>query len=430
MNARHWFGFKVTLVMLASSVLGQTIQYSLPEVGQYDCASYNISATSSPDLNGTPNITYGVDRIASIFGNLILQPGNTYRLTNGGKGTYSVKPNGEIRFTGPLYDPKAKTYFKAKNGRFSIYLEFGATSNRAASRLECSRQSKAAQITVVGGPNPGLPGSLVFYRRDLSQKGYHRLEIAAGKLSRLPQGGYLRQSRNGELIFDNAAGEIVISTEGGQVRARQTEDIYNKNTVYRVRHEYTLSPNGKRYAYRADLRDGNFGSVPTVLVRDRDGSLLAQLPGYQSPEFLPDGRLLLAGIPKVQAGLYLTDATYSNPSRIDPDLSAPLFPAASPDGRSVAFVQDGKLYVMGLDGSGLRPLSLALDKDHTGLALGCPVWSPDGRWVAVITELDGTPYDAELMIAPVSKGPVQFLADAQMDVLHTDPQPPYCMSWR
>ena len=65
-----------------------------------------------------------------------------------------------------------------------------------------------------------------------------------------------------------------------------------------------------------------------------------------------------------------------------------------------------------------------------GGALGCPVWSPDGRWVAVIAELDGTPYDAELMVAPVAKGPVQFLADAQMDVIHTDPRSPYCMSWR
>ena len=427
MNTKRPLVLGVALALLTvfvTSVRGQTVTYSLPDAGRYACGSSNVSATSSPNIDGTPNITYGVQDIASIFGDLILEAGNTYRLTNGGKGCYTAKPNGEIRFTGPLQDPKTKTYFNAKDGRFNIYFEFGASAGKSASRLLCSRQSKAAQATVVGDPNPGLPGSLVFYRRDLTQKGYHRLEVASGKLSRLPQGGYLRQSRNGELIFDNAADEIVIATADGQVRARLTKDIYSSRTL-QVRQHYTLSPNGKRYAYGMRLPDGY-----AVLVRDRDGTLLAQLPGYQSPEFLPDGRLLLAGIPEVQAGLYLTDAGYTSLRRIDPDLSAPLFPAASPDGRSVAFVQDGKLYVMGLDGSGLRPLSLVLDKDNSGLALGCPVWSSDGRWVAVIAELDGTPYDAELMVAPVGKGPVQFLADAQLNVIHTDPRPPYCLSWR
>jgi hypothetical protein len=412
------------LTVFVTSVRGQTVTYSLPDAGRYACGSSNVSATSEPDLNGTPNITYGVQDISSIFGDLILEAGNTYRLTNSGKGRYTAKPNGEIRFTGPLQDPKTKTYFNARNGRFNIYFEYGASAGKPTSRLLCSRQSKAAQVTVVGGPNPGLPGSLVFYRRDLTQKGYHRLEVASGKLSRLPQGGYLRQSRNGELIFDNAADEIVIATADGQIRARLTKDIYSSRTL-QVRQHYTLSPNGKRYAYGIRLLDGY-----AVLVRDRDGNLLAQIPGYQSPEFLPDGRLLLSGLPEVQAGLYLTDAGYTSLHRIDPDLSAPLSPAASPDGRSVAFVQDGKLYVMKLDGSGLRPLSLVLDKDNVGLALGCPVWSPDGRWVAVIAELDGTPYDAELMVAPVAKGSVQFLADAQLNVIHTDPRPPYCLSWR
>jgi hypothetical protein len=426
----RWIGLLIALTVILPVGLGQTITYSLPEQGQYRCAANNISALSEPDLNGTPNINYGVQEIASIYGDLVLEAKNRYRLTNGGNGTYTAKPNGEIRFTGLLSNPKLKTYFNAKNGAFNVYIESLNASGKAQSRIACTRRSKAARVILDGDPNPGLPGTIVFYSR--SEGAFRQLKVASGELKPLPVGEYLRQARNGELILENAANELVITSLDGQVRARLTEEV-RRGGITRIRDGYTLSPDGKRYAYNIRLREG-----PAVLVRDRNGQLLATIPGYQSPDFLPDGRLLLSGLSAALSGVanppqgvFLTDNTYANPRRIDPDLSAPVTPTASPDGRSVAFVNNKKLHVMNLDGTGLRTLPLTLGKS-TAQAMFCPVWAPDGKWVAVIAEADNAPYTGELLVSPVNGDAkmVQVLTDTQLNLFQAPERPMYCMSWR
>jgi WD40 repeat protein len=430
---RRWLGALIALAVILPVGLGQTITYTLPEQGQYRCAAYNISALSEPDLNGSPNINYGVQEIASIYGNLVLEANNRYRLTNGGGGTYTAKPNGEIRFSGLLSNPKLKTYFNAKNGAFNVYIESLNASGKPLSRVECTRRSKAARVILEGGPNPGLPGTIVYYSK--SDSAFRQLKVAAGELKALPAGEYLRQARNGELILENAANELVIASLDGQVRARLTEEVRRGGST-RIRDGYTLSPDGKRYAYNIRLQEG-----PAVLVRDRNGQLLATIPGFQSPDFLPDGRLLLSGLSSFSAalsglsnppqGVFLTDNTYDNPRRIDPNLSAPLTPAASPDGRFVAFVNNKKLHVMNLDGTGLRTLPLTLGKS-TAEAMFCPVWSPDGKWIAVIAEADNAPYTGELLVSPVNGDAksVQVLVDAQLNLFQAPDRPMYCLSWR
>jgi hypothetical protein len=426
----RWVGVLVALAVVLPVGSGQTITYALPERGQYRCAAFNLSVTFSPNIDGTASPTYGVQQIASIYGDLVIEAGSRYRLTNGGSGTYTAKPSGQIRFTGLLGNPKLQTSFNAKKGAFNVILESLGESGKPSSRVECTRLSKAARVILDGGPNPGLPGTIVYYSK--VDRAFRQLRVALGELKPLPAGEYLRQARNGELIFDNPAGELVIAAPDGQVRARLTEEVY-RGGYFRVRDGFTLSPDGKRYAYNIRLPEG-----PAVLVRDRSGRLLATIPGYQSPDFLPDGRLLLAGLSTSLSGLvsppqgvFLTDKAYAKPRRIDPDLSAPLTPAASPDGRSVAFVNGKKLYTMNLDGRGLRVLPLTVGKS-TAEAMFCPVWSPDGKWVAVIAEADKAPYTGELLVSPANGDAksVQVLLDPQLNLFQAPERPMYCLSWR
>jgi Tol biopolymer transport system component len=73
-------------------------------------------------------------------------------------------------------------------------------------------------------------------------------------------------------------------------------------------------------------------------------------------------------------------------------------PAWSPDGRKIAFVGDGKIYVMNADGSGKRRLTrnaapdLRPDVQPAWLPDSQPAWSPDGRKIAFETLRHGGPF--------------------------------------
>ena len=68
----------------------------------------------------------------------------------------------------------------------------------------------------------------------------------------------------------------------------------------------------------------------------------------------------------------------------------PVNPRWSPDGRTIAFVQDSGdgmgLYAMNADGSGMREILT------TPYELGAPAWSPDGERIAFVSDQAG-PYD-------------------------------------
>ncbi len=79
-------------------------------------------------------------------------------------------------------------------------------------------------------------------------------------------------------------------------------------------------------------------------------------------------------------GLYQAPVTPDGkPVRVGPPMDKPGVPALSRDGKSMTFVQDHVVWVMGVDGTGLRALTA-----RTAVDIGSPTFSPDGAYVALI----------------------------------------------
>ena len=419
--------FLLALGLALGSLLAaaQNVSYALPDAGTYDCGGAALSARSAPSATGGWGVVFGVQPNSSLYGNLVLSADGKYRLSNGGGGSYSAKPSGEFKFTtGPL--AAFHSQFEARNGRFNIFFQPGKLV-KDSDPLVCSRASSAAHVTLKNGPNPGLPGTLTLVD---DQGKLSDLAVAAGKLTPYPdaaQGAYPYRARNGELLFD-LGDEIIIAAGDGKARIRLPPDqeVAPLDSIVRTRYNYVLSPDGQRYAYELRI----YPETVTVL-RTRGGSLLAKLVGYQTPAFLPDGRLIVAGVDKGNAGLYLTDAQGVHPQRLPINVGFPSMPSASPDGGQIAFVDDvtRTLKRVKLDGSGLN--TLALDAGGTVAARGWPVWSPDGRWIAVIADYDNTPFNTELMVVSGDGdlAKTQVLQVPQLNTIHLPDRPLYRLSW-
>ncbi len=115
-----------------------------------------------------------------------------------------------------------------------------------------------------------------------------------------------------------------------------------------------------------------------------------------SPTISPDGRQIVFNL----AGQLVAYDVVSGRSReLAKSGGRSDWPAFSPDGRRVAFGSsrggDVELYIVGIDGSGLRRLTTRRGLDMR------PSWSPDGRWLAFTSVRSG---NYEIAVMPSSGG--------------------------
>ena len=82
-------------------------------------------------------------------------------------------------------------------------------------------------------------------------------------------------------------------------------------------------------------------------------------------------------------------------------------PAWSPDGRKIAFTQEGQVFVVNGDGSDLRKLT-----DNGSASDAAPVWSPDGRAIAFTSERDG---NSEIYVMDADGGSQQNVSENPLD---------------
>jgi Tol biopolymer transport system component len=157
-------------------------------------------------------------------------------------------------------------------------------------------------------------------------------------------------------------------------------------------------------AYMAYDGDNIYNPV-TYVIDAVDGSLVATIGDYDagqpmlSPSWAPDGTLYVQGWTSLNNGIYKVSADFTSMERIDPNLSNVSEPSVSPNGKRIAFVRDGKIWTMGVDGSNAALFNTEMSDFEN------PTWSPDSKYVAATSSGRIFIFDFEaLKITDTSKG--------------------------
>jgi Tol biopolymer transport system component len=156
-----------------------------------------------------------------------------------------------------------------------------------------------------------------------------------------------------------------------------------------------VSPHGSRIALEGFNEQGDTTRGGIYTVRASDGGDLERLTsGLDStPDYSPDGSRLVfmrtkPGVQPDGAGaLFVVGVDGSGLRRITPWGSSFLDRAWSPDGRWIAFQRPyGQLYLVHPDGTGLHRVPVDLPP---GAGARQPSWSPDGEWLVFALVQDG-----------------------------------------
>jgi Tol biopolymer transport system component len=189
--------------------------------------------------------------------------------------------------------------------------------------------------------------------------------------------------------------------DSGHVLRRLVRSSINPNfeTLRFINSTGAWSPDGASYAFAAKS-GGQDNLVILDVPHDR---IVAQhrlgVDAITNPAWSPDGRqLVFTGYDGGWSDLYVVDADGQNLRRLTTDRYADLMPAWSPDGRTVAFTTDRgpstdfdilrfsnmRIALYYLDGDSIRVLP-GMDR---GKNIN-PVWSPDGRSLAFVSDRSG-----------------------------------------
>jgi hypothetical protein len=114
------------------------------------------------------------------------------------------------------------------------------------------------------------------------------------------------------------------------------------------------------------------------------------------PQLSPSGRFLLlpgiGGYPNPTegsgAGLWLVDIEENGLRQLLPQAKAATW---SPDSEEIAYIEGNTLYMLAIE-EGAAPVPLF---SHPELQLLSARWSPDGRWIAVVTTATGLPEESD-----------------------------------
>ncbi|MDQ3813627.1 MAG: hypothetical protein M3347_06715, partial [Armatimonadota bacterium] len=228
-----------------------------------------------------------------------------------------------------------------------------------------------------GSRNGGARGTLTS-RESWGSDSIVDVDLATGKVQSRFEGTNAFRGARGETVFINRQGSLVIA--GARGTAIATIPVAQKEGRPDMP---VLSPDGSKVAFHVEpvYYDSR------VVIASRDGKRLAEFKDVTEPDWTRDGRLVVAkarGTVASKPGIYISDTGLTRLARVDPNLDNVAWPAVSPDNKRLAVVHHGHIWLMNLDGSGLKQLSFSDNGEER------PAWSPDGRWLAAAQKEYGT----------------------------------------
>ncbi|WP_425144785.1 TolB family protein [Deinococcus sp.] len=407
----------------------QAAAATLPPAGTYQCDLLQSGTTTALNPDGTLRLDLTPRVHSSFISTLKVDGKGNYTVDGKQKGTYSYVPqthrisfqSGYLKGYQSMLERRgsdAGIRIGDKTGKFDAderYGEYLCTLGNAAGPLPANLTAGSGQGgTAQGGTaKPAGPANstltgLLLYRQQYQPGMIAAIDLKTGREQTLTKGSSISASSNGlwaigsiqdgTVVFVRPSGDIV-----GQFR-RQQDDVSG---------DVRLSRDGGKVAFRSyDTTKGT-----GVQITDQAGHDLAFFPDLDSADWLPDGRLVAATPERpdtLEPGLYLLSPGSSKPTPLGRNLVNPIQPTVSPDGKRVAFSMNGHLWVIGIDGSGLKQVSSGDGSERL------PGWSPDGQ--SLVAQRTGN-YKDGLYIFPLNgKSPMQLL-DAEGRAFSSDAPP-------